>query len=434
MTALCSLSKARLAALFGGLCSFAVFVLAWLPVPPAVLSAVAGLTLLSAALAFWHLGRVAGWIGRVRQTVEAVAAGDFEHRLVRLDQGGELGGMLRGVNRLIDVTDAFVREAGSTMEAVEQGRYYRLIRPGGLSGHFLQTAERINTATASISGRVRHFAELTDGFEEKVGRVVEAVAGSAGELQSTADHLTGLAAAATRQSTSAAAATEQASSNVQAVANSTGELAASIAEIARQVAEAESATTAAGRKAEAANKLVGALNAAADEIGSVVSLISEISDQTNLLALNATIEAARAGEAGKGFAVVAGEVKNLAGQTGQATEQIQTQVAAIRSATTEAVAAIEAIVGSIAEVSGMSGSIAAAVDQQTSATDAITRNVQEASSGTEEVARSTEQVSASAGETDRASRDVAAAAAELARQAEHLRGDVDHYLQAARVA
>ena len=83
---------------------------------------------------------------------------------------------------------------------------------------------------------------------------------------------------------------------------------------------------------------VQGLAAAAQKIGDVVQLISEIASQTNLLALNATIEAARAGEAGKGFAVVASEVKSLANQTAKATEEIAAQIAAMQDATSEAVA------------------------------------------------------------------------------------------------
>ena len=70
--------------------------------------------------------------------------------------------------------------------------------------------------------------------------------------------------------------------------------------------------------AGALENLVQALN----EVRRVAQTIRAIAGQTNLLALNATIEAARAGEAGRGFAVVASEVKALAGQTAQATKQI----------------------------------------------------------------------------------------------------------------
>jgi hypothetical protein len=85
------------------------------------------------------------------------------------------------------------------------------------------------------------------------------------------------------------------------------------------------------QRANVADAKVGGMAAAADRVGDVVNLITEIAGRTNLLALNATIEAARASEAGKGFAVVAGEVKALATQTTKATEEIATQITAIRT-------------------------------------------------------------------------------------------------------
>ena len=79
------------------------------------------------------------------------------------------------------------------------------------------------------------------------------------------------------------------------------------------------------------------LSEAVDKIGSVVGLISDIATSTNMLALNATIEASRAGEAGRGFAVVAAEVKSLAKQTSQATQEIGKQIAVIQQAARSAV-------------------------------------------------------------------------------------------------
>ena len=79
-----------------------------------------------------------------------------------------------------------------------------------------------------------------------------------------------------------------------------------------------------------ADEMVQGLDATAQKIGEVVELITDIAQQTNLLALNATIETARAGDAGKGFAVVATEVKNLAGQTANATEEISSKTTVFR--------------------------------------------------------------------------------------------------------
>src|ERR1700723_1988370 len=132
-----------------------------------------------------------------------------------------------------------------------------------------------------------------------------------------------------------AAASEEASTNVQAVASATEELSSSVNEISRQVQESARMANDAVDQARNTNDRVGKLSRAAARIGDVVELINTIAGQTNLLALNATIGAARAGEAGRGFAVVASEVKALAEQTAKATGEISQQIGGIQAATQE---------------------------------------------------------------------------------------------------
>src|SRR5690606_40509818 len=122
--------------------------------------------------------------------------------------------------------------------------------------------------------------------------------------------------------------------------------------------------------------VVGRLAKVADEVGQVVTLISEIAEQTNLLALNATIEAARAGDAGKGFAVVASEVKSLATQTAKATEEIARQIGEIRGASGETAASIGRVKEVVIDVSEIAGSISSSVEQQTAALGEISAGTQ----------------------------------------------------------
>ncbi len=165
--------------------------------------------------------------------------------------------------------------------------------------------------------RKADMVRLADTFETAVGEIVETVSSASTELETSAGTLTANAERAQELTTMVAAASEEASTNVQSVASATEQLSSSVNEISRQVQESARMATEAVGQARITNDRVSELSKAASRIGDVVELINTIAEQTNLLALNATIEAARAGEAGRGFAVVASEVKALAEQTVQ---------------------------------------------------------------------------------------------------------------------
>ncbi len=265
-------------------------------------------------------------------------------------------------------------------------------------------------------------------FRSEVKESLATVLDCVDQMQATATALGHTAEEASEKATSAASSSTEASNNVQTVAAAANELTASIDEVSRQIADTTSIVSKASSEAEKSNQKVVELSNAAADIGNVINLIQDIAEQTNLLALNATIESARAGDAGKGFAVVASEVKNLAGQTAKATDDIREKIDAIQISTNESVESIRSIAETMGEANEYTLAIANAVNQQGEATGEISRNVEEAAKGTEDVAENMSGVSSAIEETNQTVSQVSMAAQEVAQQANDLRNKIDHFI------
>ncbi|WP_324291258.1 methyl-accepting chemotaxis protein [Paractinoplanes pyxinae] len=256
----------------------------------------------------------------ITEVCRRATAGDLEARLPSIGDSDEAVAARTALNSLLDMSDAFVREAGAASAAAAEGRFHRRILTRGLSGAFRSAAEQISTSIVAMSQTAARVAEaaqarvaLADELESAVLTVSEQVATAATEMGASTN---------------------------------------SLADFAREAVT----------EAERGLATVTSLRTASDQIRTAVDLINQVAKQTRLLALNATIEAARAGDAGRGFSVVAGEVKTLAAETSSSSDEIMGQVNTVQEVAADAVAVLETVTNSIREMSGLVNGIAAAVD------------------------------------------------------------------------
>ncbi|HVJ52172.1 MAG TPA: cache domain-containing protein [Aliidongia sp.] len=359
-----------------------------------------------AAVALWLARSIARPLATVTASMTALAEGDVGVEVPTLRRRDEIGRMVASLSVFRDTA---------------------------------QEARRLQAQEAEVqaqaAGERQHMlTRLANDIETSLRGIVQSVSGAADKLQGDARGMSDVAERANRQSHAVAQASDHATANVQMVAAAAEELSSSIGEISRQITDSARITAEAVAEVGRTNETVEGLATAAQHIGEVVKLISDIASQTNLLALNATIEAARAGEAGKGFAVVASEVKSLANQTARATEEISSQIAAMQKVSGAAVGAIKGVGGTIGRIDEIVSVIAHAVQQQRSATDEIAQNVQQAAVGTQEVAQNIGGVTEAAADTGAMAGQLRIESEGLARQAQSLQQEVDRFTADIRAA
>jgi methyl-accepting chemotaxis protein len=359
----------------------------------------------AAVIGVWFARSITRPIDGLTRAMHQLANGDTASEIPSADRTDELGTMAMAVE--------VFRE-----NAVERIKLESLAKEDTLVQ--MRRAETITNATQD--------------YERAAGDMLRAVAAASAELEATALEMTSAAERTNQMAMSVASAAEESTVSASTAASSAESLTGSISTIQSNVAQSSEVADEAVKLSFEAQTAVGELATSAKRIGEVVELIKGIADQTNLLALNATIEAARAGEAGKGFAIVAQEVKNLASQTGNATEDIAAQIGSIRGAVEGAVSAMSRIEAVIQRINTNATTIGQSVDMQASVTNAIASAIGQVAVSSQSVAADVSLVTETASETGAAASQVLMASRELSQQASKLDHETLEFLARVRAA
>jgi len=374
-------------------------------------------------LAYWLASRIAGPVVEIARAARSISRGDVDQQLVHRS-ADEVGALADSFRDLIDYIQSIARAA----DRLAQGDLTAAVEPrsdaDALAHSFGHMTDELRSVFCQLRDQAGHLSSAAQQLSAVSSQVSASVAG-------VSVNATAVASAAEQMSAnmkSVSASAQNSSNSIVTVASSTEEMTATVSEIARSTEAARQISSSAVATVDSAASRVQELGQAAQAIGRVIDVITDIAEQTKLLALNATIEAASAGDAGKGFAVVASEVKELARQTGEATEEIRASIAGIQDASQSTVTEIGQIQDVIAKVSDNVTSIAAAVEEQAVTTADIAQNISGASQGvqtvTDNVSQSAEAATSIAAEietVDRASSEVDHAVQQVSLQAGQLR-------------
>ncbi len=386
----------------------------------------------AATLSVFVIARATNSMVSIAAITNELARGETNVPIPYVDAGGEIGEIARALqvfktNSLeTQRLEAEKRQMLETQRETENARQKERDQQARVHANQMQADQQ------AANDRAEYAQAVMQDFDRRTDMLLGGLGDALTEMSATAQELTQVTQAASTTSTTVAAASEEASANLQAVSTSAQSLSQSIKQIHDRVAESSQIADAAAAAARESNRHVERLASMAENIGTVIGLINDIAGQTNLLALNATIEAARAGEAGRGFAVVANEVKSLANQTAKATEEISGQIGDIQSATHETVRTIKGIGETIERLNAISADVSVAIDVQDSATEEIAESVQHAVTGTNQAISGIADVNSGVTQSNDAANKVADAAAGLTEVAADIRSSIEEFTDKSR--
>ena len=298
-----------------------------------------------------------------------MANGDFSCKDDSVYSKDEIGDLANSINSSMENLSRMINSVKGNVVNVK-----------GISGSLKSVIESLNQQSGNLDARSQSVASTADQLNNNITSMATAL-----EQLSVNTH-------------SVSSSAEQMSVNMSSVSSAVEEMSTSIDTVANNAKDARKTAEEAQDISNDASAKMQLLNDASEDIGKVTEVIKRIAEQTNLLALNATIEAASAGEAGKGFAVVANEIKELAGQSAKAAEDIATKIHGVQHNTNDTVSAIEKVNDIIHNISHAVLEISNSVEEQSKTANDISSNISEASQGINEISYSISEIASGANE------------------------------------
>ncbi len=365
--------------------------------------------------------RIARHVRFVVDGFKDIVEGDLTKRL-QIYTKDEMGELTTEFNIFIEKLRVIMKELADTTNSLSRSSE----ELSSVSAQMDSSAEEMSSqadmvaaSSEQVSASVVTVASATDQANSSLSNI----ASMTEEMSSTFNNVAGFANKTSDNVRRMAKSGEDMRAQINTVASAVEEMTASLNEVAKNTVKGSRISQNASRRTEQISARMDALVASSGQIGKVIGVIKDIADQTNMLALNATIEAAGAGDAGKGFAVVAGEVKELARQTADATDEISGQIENIQKSVNDVFQAIEDIYNVISENASVNEMIAASVEEQTATANEISKSAAKAAQTVRNVADDANESANLVGEIAKSADETSGAAAEIARNIdEMLRG------------
>lgn len=390
------------------------------------LAGAAGVLLLF-LIAYTIARRIAGDIRNLSGVVERLNTGDFAARApVGSNERDELNQLGISLNRLLDDRIDALQTATRENEQLNDSITTIMMSVAELAQRDLAVRVPVTEdVTGAVADAINMMANSTAKALGEVNRISGTVSDTSSRVKVRADTVLRLASEASTQATAASAELSDTANALRSIGEQAQEAGQDAERALAKTGEALSVVRAtvdgisvSRDQIRETEKRVKRLAERSQEISSAVTIIGKIAERTSVLALNASMQAVAAGEAGRGFAAVADEVKRLAENAREATQQIAGLVGAIQSDTTETLQAMNGTITQVVGITRLADQAGAQMTDTRAVTEALANSVRIISEATRTQAETSQRLIARA-------RELIGASQRTLDEIEQQRGDTD---------